>query len=241
MIGTIAQGVPTPQDFARYRVTNPDQSEVVRQRLYDYLLYPAAGVSQMTFFSQQAGTGITTAVGAVVGSPKTFWDTNMTLASQLPSGAAYIVETLEIVFVPGSSAAANTFVARLVGDFEAVAADAAVAGFNDMNLFYESGLLEFNILQKTYLRETPLRAFPPKTGLGGAAAVASNAAATGITSINGITMQGRPYDLREAMITLQPAVNFEILLRWPAPVALPSGFNGRVGVILDGYFLRASQ
>jgi hypothetical protein len=40
---------------------------------------------------------------------------------------------------------------------------------------------------------------------------------------------------------LQPAVNFEVLIRYPAAVATPSGFNGRIGVILDGYFMRASQ
>lgn len=234
-------GIPTPTDFARYRVTNPDQSEVVRQRLYDYNLYPAAGATQINFFSQQIGTGITTAQGAAVGSTKTVWDTNMSLANQLPSGAAYIVETIEVVFVPGSSSSANTFIPALAANFDATAADAAVANFNDLNLFYESGLLEFNILQKTYLRETPLRAFPPKTGLGGAAAVTSNGAATGITSINAVTLQGRPYDLRDAMITLQPAVNFEVVLRWPALVPTPSTLNGRVGVILDGYFLRASQ
>ena len=42
-------------------------------------------------------------------------------------------------------------------------------------------------------------------------------------------------------MTLQPAVNFDVTLRWPALVATPSGFNGRVGIILDGYLMRASQ
>ena len=31
------------------------------------------------------------------------------------------------------------------------------------------------------------------------------------------------------------------MIRYPAAVATPSGFNARVGVILDGYFMRASQ
>jgi hypothetical protein len=51
---------------------------------------------------------------------------------------------------------------------------------------------------------------------------------------------GRPYYI-DPTIALQPAVNFEVLLRFPAAVATPSGFNARVGVILDGYFMRASQ
>jgi hypothetical protein len=32
-----------------------------------------------------------------------------------------------------------------------------------------------------------------------------------------------------------------VVIKYPAAVATPSGFNARVGVILDGYFMRASQ
>ena len=233
--------IPTPADFARYRVTNPDQSEVIRQRLYDYQLYPLAGLTQLNFFSQPIGSGVTTALGSVVGSTKSQWDTNMNLANQLPSGAAFRIETIEVMFFPGAVATANTFTPRLLADFEATAADAALSYLNDISTFYLSGMLELNVLQKNYLRETPLLCFPPKVGFGGAAAVTTNAVATGISSVNAISAQGRPYDLQAAEITLQPAVNFEIVLRWPAAVATPSGLNARVGVILDGYFLRASQ
>lgn len=237
----VSCAVPTAADFERYRVTNPDQSEVIRQRLYDYNLYPAAGSTQLNFFSQQVGQGIATALGAAVGSAKTQWDTNMALANQLPSGAAFKIETIEVFCFPGSSNVANTFTPALIGDFSAVAADAAVASMNDINTFYLGGLLELNILAKNYLRETPLQAFPPKTGFGGPAAIATNAAATGAIAINGMTANGRPYDLSACEITLQPAVNFEVVLRWPAAVAMPSGFNARVGVVLDGYWMRASQ
>ena len=43
--------VPSAQDFNSRRVTNPSQSEIIRQRFYDYQLYATAGVSQLTFFS----------------------------------------------------------------------------------------------------------------------------------------------------------------------------------------------
>ena len=49
---------------------------------------------------------------------------------------------------------------------------------------------------------------------------------------------GRPYYI-DPSISLQPAVNFEVVIKWPAAVTL--SFNSRVGVILDGYFMRASQ
>lgn len=231
---------PSMADFQSRRVTNPDQSEIIRQRLYDYQLYPTAGATQLTFFALPIGQGIATAVGAAVGSAKTKADTNLTQASTLPSGLAFYCESIEVLFFPGSVSTANTYTPQLIGNFEAVAADAAVSQFNDANTFYQSGVLEFNILQKTYLTETPLMAFPPKVWLSGPSAVASNAAATGITSIGSITATGRAYMIDPA-ITLMPAVNFNVVLSWPAAVPTPSGFNARVGVVLDGYFARASQ
>jgi hypothetical protein len=232
--------VPTAADFQSRRVTNPDQSEVVRQRFYDYQLYATAGVASMSFFSQPIGQGLTTAPGGTAGTAKTRWDTNLELPNTLPSGKAFMIESIEVLFFPGSVNTASTYTMQLLANFDATAADAAVAAFNDINSFYQSGMLELNVLSKNYLRETPLIAFPPKAFFDGSSAVTSNGAATGITSINAIGARGRPYYI-EPTIALQPAVNFEIVLSWPAAVATPSGFNARIGVILDGYFMRASQ
>lgn len=234
------EAMPTARDFNARRVTNPNQSEVVRQRFYDYILYPTAGVGQLSFFSNPAGQGITTAQGAVVGSTKTLWDTNLVMANTLPSGAAYMIESIEVPFWPGASGAANTFTLAAVTAFAAVAATAVAGWLNDVNSFYLGGMLELNILSKNYLRETPLAAFPSKTYFEGFAGVASNSATTGETIAANMRASGRPYYL-EPTISLQPAVNFEVVLKWPAAVATPSGFNARVGVVLDGYFMRASQ
>jgi hypothetical protein len=228
------------QEFAANRVTNPGQSEIYRNRLYDYQLFPAAGTTQLTFFSQPVGSGITSALGATVGSAKTQWDTNMELGGTLPSGKSFLVESIEVLFLPGSVSTANTYTPQVIGEFNTTAAQARFGAVNDLNTFYQSGMLEFNILSKNYLRETPLMVFPPKSMLDYSGAISSNGAATGFNGAQIVKAQGRPYYL-EPKITLQPAVNFEVLLRWPALVALPSGFNGRVGVILDGLFMRASQ
>lgn len=232
--------VPTAADFQSRRVTNPDQSEIVRQRFYDYQLYPTAGATQFSFFANPAGAGITSAPGAVVGTAKSLWDTNLELSGTLPSGKAFMIESIEVVFFPGSVNTANTFTTRLLGDFNATADDAALSYLNDVQSFYNSGMLELNILSKNYLRETPLMCFPPKAWLDGAAALATNAAATGALSVSAISAKGRPYYI-EPTIALQPAVNFEVVIKYPAAIATPSGFNARVGVILDGYFMRASQ
>lgn len=240
--GAIAymQDVPTAADFDARRVTNASQSEVVRQRLYDYQLYPNAGVAQLTFFSAPAGQGITTAQGGVVGSAKTLWDTNLELPNTLPSGKSVLVESIEILFTPGSVATANTYTPANLSLFAVAAAAAVAAQVNDVNTFYQSGLVELNILSKNYLRETPALAFPPKAHLDISAGVANTSATVGEIAVVFGKASGRPYYLSPE-ITLQPAVNFEVDIKYPAAVAMPTGFNGRVGVLLDGYVMRASQ
>lgn len=232
--------LPTAADFNSRRVTNPAQSEIVRQRFYDWQLYPTAGVTQLAFFQQPIGQGITTALGGTVGTGKTLWDTNLELGGTLPSGKAFMIESIEVVFFPGSVATANTYTVASPALFNATAAAAVSAQLADVNSFYQSGMLELNILSKNYLRETPLIAFPPKTVFNLDAAYASNSATTAELGAVNMRAAGRPYYI-DPTIALQPAVNFEVLLRFPAAVATPSGFNGRVGVILDGYFMRASQ
>jgi hypothetical protein len=226
--------------FAAGRVTNPGQSEVIRQRLYDYQLYPTAGGAQFTFFALPIGQGVTSAQGAVAGSAKTWHDTNMTQGGTLPSGLQFLIETIEIEFFPGSVSTANTYTPAQMSQFAAVAAAALLLQVNDVNTFYQSGLVELNVLQKNYLRETPCKAFPPKTFFRVDGAVGTNSATTAEAALVAAHVEGRPYIL-DPVVTLQPAVNFNVTITYPAAVATPSGFNGRVGVILDGYMQRASQ
>lgn len=232
------QQMPTAADFNARRVTNPGQSEIIRQRLYDYQLYANAGTTQLSFFQQPVGSGLTSALGGTVGAVKTLFDTNMTLGGTLPSGQAFMIESIEVCFFPGSVTTANTYTPIGQSVFNATAAASVAAAANDVNTFYQSGLLELNILSKNYLRETPLLAFPPKANFALDAAVASNSATTAEVALLQARASGRPYYI-DPSISLQPAVNFEVVLRFPAAVALT--FNARVGVILDGYFMRASQ
>jgi len=232
--------LPTAADFNARRVTNPNQSEIVRQRFYDYQLYATAGTTQLTFFSAPVGQGLTTALGGTAGTAKTLWDTNLELPNTLPSGKAFMIESIEVLFFPGSVATANTYTIVSPALFNATASAAVQSQLADVNSFYQSGMLELNILSKNYLRETPMIAFPPKANFALDAALASNSATTALNGAVNMRAAGRPYYL-EPTIALQPAVNFEVVIRYPAAVATPSGFNGRVGVILDGYFMRASQ
>lgn len=235
-----AQGIPTPADFAAARVTNPGQSEIIRQRLYDYQLLAGAGAQQLLFFQAPIGSGITTALGATAGTPKTSFDTNINLGGQLPNGVSYLAESIEVAFYGGSVNTANTYTPATLGFFAAANAATVPGLANDFNFFYQSGLLEFNVLQKNYVRETPLVAFPPKATIVIQGGIASTSATAGAVGAFSPRADGRPYYL-DPNILLQPTMNFEVILRWPAATALPTGFNARVGVILDGFMLRASQ
>lgn len=239
--GAIAYiATPTAEDFNRGRVSNPNESEVIRQTLYDWQLYPTAGQSQLTFFSTQIGQGITSAIGGTVGAGKSQWDTNMNLGGQLPSGMAFMAESIEVHFLAGSVATANTYTPANISLFAAVAVATVAGQLNDVNTVLQSGILELNVLQKNYLRETPLFRFPPKSGIDHSSALSTNSATTSeIAAVNG-RAGGRPYYL-DPVVTLQPAMNFEVAIKWPAAVPTPSGFNARMGVILDGYTMRASQ
>jgi hypothetical protein len=230
--------LPTAADFNSRRVTNPSQSEIVRQRFYDFQLYATAGVSQLTFFSSPVGQGKTTAIGSTATTSKTLWDTNLELPNTLPSGKAFMIESIEVLYFPGSVSTADTYTTASPVVFNATPAAAVAAQLADVNMFYQSGMLELNVLSKNYLRETPLLAFPPKANFNYDSAFSGSGTAE-VGAVNG-RAAGRPYYISPE-IALQPAVNFEVVLRWPAAVATPSGFNARVGVILDGYFMRASQ
>lgn len=231
---------PLPEDFAAYRVTNTNFSEIIRQPLYDYQLLPGAGSQRLTFFQQPIGQGVTTALGATVGSIKTFSDTNMTLASQLSSGFQFLVEALEVQFYPGSVATVNVYTPATITFFATVAAATVGAQMNDTNTFYQGGLLELNVLSKNYLRMTPLINFVPQRSFDLSATIASNSATTAEVGAGVLRPGGIPFEL-DPPVTLMPACNFEVSVSWPAVQALPSGFNARVGVVLQGYAYRAGQ
>jgi hypothetical protein len=232
-------GIPTLSEIKSFAV-NRAGIEGIRQSLYDFNLFPQGGTTQILAFSQPQGAGLTTAPGVAAGTAKTIADTNMELSSQIPAGKAFLATSVEVSFFPGSVATASTYTMTSPVVFASVAAAALEAQLGDVNQFYQSGSLRFFIGSKVYLEEAPLLRFPPKSQFKLDGFMGSNSATT--SSIGGMTMRvaGRPYML-EPPVLLENNQNFNVQLNFPAVLALPSGFNGRVGVILDGYLYRNSQ
>jgi hypothetical protein len=236
--GGIAFAIPSLAQVKAYSTTGSGL-EGVRQSLYDHLLYPTAGQAQFNFFSQPRGQGITSAVGAVAASPKSIADTNLDVSGMLPSGKAFCATSVEITFYAGSVATANTYTLASPVIFNLTAAAAVEAAAADVNVFYQAGSLQLYIATKVVLEEAPLIRFPPKCffNLDAAISLAGTNGQPGGFGVLSLKASGRPYML-EPPIYIEPNVNFVCSLNFPAAVATPSGFNARVGVILDGYLYR---
>jgi len=237
---------PTTGYLRRYAVNRPGQPEVIRQTLYDTELYPFAGQQQILLFQRQIGAGFTTAIGAAVGTPKTLADTNMTLAGQLPALLNFVLQSIELRFEPGSSAAANTFTPALwstaTDPATLAAAQAGLAAWNDFQQFILSGWLVLRIGNKDYLTEAPLNRFPPKTRYDLFSAFAADGPITtpAVYKAQVADLGGRPYFI-DPPISLMSNQNFSVTLNFPSAIPTISTFNGRVSCVLDGFTFRASQ
>jgi len=223
-----------------YAVNRPGQAEVIRQRLYDYQVYPTAGAAQFTFFAVPIGQAGTSANATANTGTKNYGDTNMEVAGALPRPKSYLVESIEIFFEPGSVSTAGTWTNISPSIFNAVAAAAVLAQLQDVNVLRITGWLEFYIGSKTYLYEAPLGVFPPKVRLELDGAIASNSATTAEVATVAAKWGGRPYYM-DPPITLESMQNFAVYLKFPVAVATPSGFNARIGVVFDGVLFRNSQ
>lgn len=199
-------------------VNRPGEQECVRQSLYDFQSYPAAGQTQMIFFQVPQGQ-----------QGKTKFDTNMETAGSLPAPKRFIIETIEIEFFPGS-------VPSVFG------AATALSQINDVYTFSQNGFLDLFIGSKSYLTEAPLGRFPSSNRLAVNAAVtdASTAGANLQTRSGYAALGGPPYRI-EPNISLVSTQNFNVSLNWPTAIALPSGVAGRVGIVMKGLLYRNSQ
>ena len=214
--------IPSYNDLSQFNV-NRDGWEGIRQSLYDYQAYAAAGHTQLTFFAVPTGQG-----------GKTLSDTNMNLAGQLPANQEFLVQSIEVHFLPTVPAVA--------ADNPAAQGVKAVANIvNDVYRFHRTGNLKFEIGSKPYLQEAPLGRFPAKTYFEiNAATALAGEVADAQARIAYAHSAGRPYLLAPANLRLVSTQNFQITLNWPEGVQDITN-PARVGVILDGILYRRSQ
>lgn len=216
-------GVPTRAQLNRYSVNRPGW-EAIKQSLYDFQAYAAAGHTFLNFFAQPVGQ-----------ANKTFSDTNLTLAGQLPKNQEFLVQSIEVFFSPTTPSVA----AQLPAAFGAQAIAQIV---NDTYIVGRSGNLNLTIGSKPYLQEAPLGRFPQKAhfNLDAALADVTTAGAALQSRIAFAFWTGRPYLIEPASLLLPENQNFSVSLNWPEGVQAITN-PARIGVILDGILYRRSQ
>lgn len=223
--GMIAMPIPNRSQLDAYNV-NREGWEGFTNCLYDAAAYPAAGLNTLNFFNTPLGAGATA---------KTKSDTNMTLAGQMPANQEFLIQSVEIMFLPSTPTVASTMPASLDA-----AANAAQTIINDSYIFYRSGNLSLTIGAKDYLNEAPLMKFPPKAYFKLDAAIASSTTAdTKALKTGFATARGRPY-LLKAPLRLVSNQNFTAQLAWPEGLQVIIS-PARIILSLDGVFYRRSQ
>lgn len=213
------RGVPDFEQLSAYDVNVVGKYEVNRQCLYDTVTYGGvAGQTSLTLFSLPIGQG-----------GKSIQDTNMTTAGSMPSPINFLIESVELIFIPGSNAFNE-------------GATAGTPYYDDVLSFKNNGALRLTIGDKSQLIEAPLGVFPPKASLDVNSAVSNNVTpAAGTKSVFAFAdMVGRPY-LLDVPLLLRPTQNFDVKLEWKTPIAMPSGQNARIICKLDGLRYRLAQ
>lgn len=218
--------IPNRAQLSQYNV-NREGWEVIRQSLYDSSAYAAAGHTSLSFFQVPNGQ-----------SSKTLSDTNMALAGQMPANQEFLVQSIEVIFLPTVPAVATADPSSLI----AAGAGAVDAIVNDAYKLSRTGNLNLTIGSKTYLQEAPLGRFPGKTGF---EITAAALAGVGTTTTDQVRMAyakacGRPYLLSPADLLLTSNQNFIVTLAWPEGLQTITN-PGRLVVVLDGFLYRRSQ
>lgn len=192
--------------------------DVIVEPRYDTVVYPAAGATLLTFFALPRGQGNTafqTAGGTAIA--KTYADTNMDLAGQLPGG--YFFHLLGFRVMP----------AWHITD-------------NDMHFVFNPAVFQFIIASKPYLT-VPLRTVPQGNGPSGSG---SSMNSNGWPTLaNSYSIRTKPLDLEPTMnfqctLTwpsgqLTPSTTTTV----GSPSAVGAGLAGiAFTVFLDGFLWR---
>ena len=207
---------PTLQALKTYNVNRPGQVEVIWQPTYDFQVYPAAGVTQLTFFQTTVGT-----------AGSTLATTNMEASGQFPRPKQFLVTGIQVFFEPGGAVAQA-----------GIADGVAQENWNDVSdVMNGAGFMRFFIGSKDYLVDSPLSKFTQQFRLGGVANITGNGSVATTTFIDYAVHSGKYYSITPTKLPSNQ--NFNVSLNFPAVIAV--AVDGNIGVLLDGFQYRLSQ
>jgi hypothetical protein len=203
--------------------------DVIVEPRYDTNTILAAGSLALSYFTVPVGQGLSAFAGA--GVAKSYSDTNMELAGQLPAGYNFVV--LGFRAMP----------AFVVGNM--VAAASVVGQIHDANTWSWGGVFNFTIGSKSYCR-VPLDTIP--AGMGPAGYGSSFTGAFGSAASHGAPLLSNSFSISRQPLELAQTQNFNVVLSWPLVVANTTAFANHqpaaglpIRVFMDGFLKRIMQ
>jgi hypothetical protein len=200
----------------QYAVNASKGMEAIYEPRYDYLTYPAAGSTQLTFFQTPVGSGGTTEA-----------NTNMDAAGQLTNPSTFLLTAISIDFIPGvnpGTSGTTTQAPLFLQDVWAVGSGLAY--------------LKLQIGNKPQLVQGPLYKFASPFGLDVSGAAATTVTTDAVT-INYAKFGGHVFQVTPMLIPTNQAFNVKLI--FPTAIATPSTTAGRIGVNMHGTLYRSIQ
>ena len=211
--GLVKRGGPVdPLKAQGFRTQRAELPEDLWQPLYDRVNYPAAGISELGFFSSPRGQSATLiTAGSAASKVKTYRDTNNENANVVPTKMFKIVG-VSLGFIHSDTTAAT------IADDRAEVRD--------------GGYLQFRIVDKDIIF-LPLIAIPEVNPI---ISVATTATTTNVNSMAGGGGQNVPMYKFPIPITINPYENFSVSLKVDGTVAIVATMD--IYLILHAYMRR---
>ncbi|HLB37475.1 MAG TPA: hypothetical protein VJL31_12965 [Gemmatimonadales bacterium] len=203
--------------------------DVIVEPRYDTATITAPGTLALSYFTVPVGQGLSAFAGA--GVAKSYSDTNMDLAGQLPAG--YNFDILGFRVMPCFWIGGSVGAAQVTGKIQ------------DANTWSHGGLFTFTIGSKPFLR-VPIDTIP--AGMGPAGFGSSFTAEFGGAQSHGVPSLDNSFKIGRQPLTLSQTQNFNVVLSWPLVVANTTQFAAHqpaagipVRVFMDGFLKRIVQ
>lgn len=213
--------------------------------VYDTVVLPAAGFTEIQMFTQPQGQGQTAFDGALAGG-KTWWDTSLSTAGMLPSGKKITVYGLAFLYEAGAAPATNLGFkgAAPVQSINDTSPTAAGANVNLPSVEVYRALRNLHaqfVIGDKVICEGRLFRFPMPTDCRVDSSIVAASGISGIRATGNVVTEGDVWDFGAGGLAIEPTVNFTLRVR--SPIAMPTltGQNARLTCYLLSKVTSAAQ
>lgn len=213
--------------------------------VYDTVVLPSAGFTEIQMFTQPQGQGQTAFEGAAAGG-KTWWDTSLTTAGMLPSGKKITVYGLAFLYEAGATpaTAAGFKSAAPIQSINDTSPTSTGANVNLPSVEVYRALRNLHaqfVIGDKVICEGRLFRFPMPTDCRVDSSMTAASSITGIRATGNVVTEGDVWDFGEGGLIIDPTVNFSIRVKCPVAMATLTGQNARLTCYLLSKVTSAAQ